>query len=174
MRIDENGYSWKSFWDNVGDFFSDTFGINVRTEDSVLTGYYLVGETRTGVGKTTNSGKPINLNITTPKKFWKFWDFSLGVSVKIKDKGIGVNIVGNPGLSYSSGNNSYAVFSNSLGRIGYKHTTYDEDGNYDFNIIELNGPEIVAVYYGAPVIYKIGKYIIDKIPSRPPVPVPGV
>ena len=54
MRVDPSGYLWKEIWDNVGDLFSGTFGINARTEDSVLTGYYLVGETSSSYWSSYN------------------------------------------------------------------------------------------------------------------------
>lgn len=145
MYTDITGYSWKSFWNKVGNWVSNTLGITVSSETSTLDVYFFAGEVVSGVGESSNSEKPANITLSAPKEFWKFWEYSIGLDVNINGKGCGVYLGGESGISFTSGNQAFDISVNQLGRIGFKLTTFDNHGNYSYSKLDINGPEIAAV-----------------------------
>ncbi|HOP57438.1 MAG TPA: hypothetical protein PLM51_04655 [Bacillota bacterium] len=131
--------------EKVGNWFSETIGITISSETSVLTGYFFVVETVAGEGKTSGSGKPVNITFGGPEEFWKFWEYSIGLDVNINGKGVGLYFGGEMGVSFTDGNQAFDISVNSLGRISFKSTTFDDYGNYSYFKADINRLEIAAL-----------------------------
>ena len=152
MYTDSTGESWESFWNEVGEWFSNTFGIETSLETSV-TNYFFFAEVEGGAGKTTKSGKPVNITFGIPREIWKIWEYSFGIDVNSNGKGIGFYFGGETGISFTNGNQTYDFSLNALGRMGFKSSTYDDSGNYSYSKFNINFPEIlitIAILYYAP------------------------
>jgi hypothetical protein len=162
MNVDPSGFSWKTFWDGIKDWVSNTFGVIQTAETSVLTGYFLFGETVVGMGKTSKSRKPVSITFGAPVEIWKIWEYSIGIDVNIHGVGVGAFFGGETGFSYTNGNQAFDISINKLGRIGLKSTTYDDDGNYSYSKSNFNGPETAAL-----VLILI--YVPELIPFFAPV-----
>lgn len=165
MYTDRDGHSWKSFWNDIGGWIKSTFGVTVSKENSSLSAYFFVGEYVTGSGVTTLSDKPVNLTLGTPEEWWKFWEYSIGIDVQIGEARIGLYGGPEAGISFSKGNTAYDISLNALGRVGFKISTYSENGFYTYSKYDLNGPEIAAVVLA--VIYA-PQLLLPLIPALSP------
>ena len=127
--------------------------------------YYWLFETESGIGynKSFDNGKNINFAVNIPNKFWKFWEYSVGIDVNYGDKGFGLSVGLENTVSIHSGNTSHDFYLNALGRLGHKVSTKDNMGIYNYHKVELNGPEIlatsVAIAYISPYVMALMKWI---------------
>lgn len=160
---DPSGHSWKSFWKGVGNFFREVgnwfsktfgFGLNISNETAVDFYYYLFYETENGLGydRVFNNNKPVNFSINIPNKFWKFWNYSLGIDVNSNGKGFGLSLGTKVAVTIHNQTKSHDFYVNGLGRIGHKIALKDAQGKYSYTKTELNGIEIfvmiLALVYG--------------------------
>ena len=173
-RIDKNGFSWKSFWQDVGNWLKNTFGFSVNhgSEETLMFDYNFLYQIESGVGysKSFDTGKPVNFYLNLPEKWWEFWEVSYGIDININGYGAGLGFGNEQSLSIHMGHNSVDIYENSLGRIGLKLVTEDSFGNYSYLKYEINMPEIVAV---AAVIYYFGGVLVDAFSKTGlPTPIP--
>ena len=155
MYVDLSGQSWNSFWSNVGSFFnkignwiSDTFGLQINFGIEVPTFFDYFGlisyEGEFGNNISLDNEKPINIFVNIPAEFWKFWEYSIGVDINIGGRGLGLSIGGESSLILHLGRDDFSIYSNLLGRVGFKLSTKKDEEKSSYSKLSLNLPEIGA------------------------------
>jgi RHS repeat-associated protein len=171
-RFDYDGKSWKKFFNktkkwikgianSIGELFTEI----VETVSEVVGGQINVGkeivtsfqyfwlftiETGTGYAKSFDNSKPVNFFVNIPNQFWKFWEYSVGIDVNINGWGAGINIGGESSFNLHLGKHNIDIFSNSIGRYGFKISSQGDNGEYSYYKFSINMPEVlvtVAVLY---------------------------
>ena len=167
------GNSIKNWFNKVGNeiknFVDNTFGVTVnhgasRTLDY---SYYFLAESEVGVGysKSFDTGKPVNIYVNLPEKWWRFWEFSVGIDVNINGWGAGIGFGGESSLSLHLGQNSLDIFTNQIGRLGIQWATQDEQGNYAYWKFAFNIPEIALTIAVAKYAPTVMPFLAPLIPS---------
>jgi len=171
MFTDETGYSWRSFWDDVGDWFDETFGFSLYKEENAYESYYGVVETKTGFGYCNPSDKPVTFYTSIPSKWWKLDQYSIGVKfTNSEGKGFIVFNGTRHGFGWYGDGTETTISSNILGRVGARQTIYEDNGFYSFTQTNWNKPETVVVVVG---IYYLALWLGSiELPSTNPNPTP--
>ena len=126
VNLDKEGFSWTSFWNNVGDGIKRTFGSFAEVTQSVVRDvqdFFFCGyETGVKIVKEIgNSEKPISFFATNASDWWKIWEYQIGVKINIGDFSSSYSIgLGETNASVSWKNSSldFQVGVNKIG-IGW-------------------------------------------------------
>ena len=172
-RSDPSGYAWwNDAWDwlcgalqDVGEFINSTFGCETQVEIThkeielhTLFGWIEHGEdvsTSSGV----NSDKPIVFYTKTASKWWKLWEYSVGIKSNIQNGGAAIEFgAEHYSATISAGYSSLAV-SYDIGRVSitisqdvdWKNNTA---GSYTQCYIRPWSVALAAaaIYFGGPAI----------------------
>lgn len=154
---DKCGTNW---WTDIWDWFSNTFGLSItsKKEFEIESHYFIVSTITTGTGysKSYSNGKPVNLAVTLPTKWYRFWEFSVGIDINVNGYGVSMGLGGEASFGIHAGKSNFDISYNAKGRFGFQYTVQEENGLYSFIKGTINYPEIVAAaalaVYGLPII----------------------
>ena len=139
-RIDISGTSWRDvvnlFGDvgnTIGNFFTNTFGGAVYISNSYdaieMNTIYVGYETGMSTSRVIagDNSKPITFYAQKSSKWWKFWEYKVGVNVNIGEGGFNIGIgYGERTISVCS-NNTSIEFVEGINKIGF---TISEDVDF--------------------------------------------
>lgn len=88
MYTDPTGCSWNSFWNDVGNWFKNTFSGFVDLSKNIINNVqdFLFYGYEEGINMITTLGddsKPISFYVTNASEWWKFWEYQIGVKINI-------------------------------------------------------------------------------------------
>ena len=114
--VDPSGHSWESFWESVNNWFNATFGAYISTTEKQrhdgIDLYFAGIEHGIAITHTQEYAvKPIMFFVHYETKFWKFWEWEVGVSFNVNGHSIQSTMgLEHMGLAYS--NDSFSVHLN--------------------------------------------------------------
>lgn len=113
--------------------------------------YYYFATVENGVGYSKSFGddKPITFFASAGDKWWKFWEWSIGVDVNINGYGGGFSIGPEASVSIHAGNSSHGIGLDALGRLSHKMAYNNGDG-YVYSKYSINIPETAFAVVGIP------------------------
>lgn len=116
-------------------------------------------ETGIDLFKDSSDEKLINFTLSTPTKFWKIWEMSVGIDVKHNGFGFGFTFGGETSLNFYDSDSTYSIFSNIIGRVGVEFKYPAGNNIIKYDRLTFNVPEILLVLYGAEDVLEGSKYI---------------
>ena len=122
MYQDPSGHDWNSFWNNINSWFEKTVGVFVDNTSKFIKNSvdFVFGGKEEGVilGDTIgDDSKPISIYAQTPEKWWKFWEYKLGVKLNFKNFNFSYDIaIGEVNMSIASKDTSFSMHG-SLDKI---------------------------------------------------------
>ena len=167
--FDSNGnFSFKKLWKitknvvkKMGQWVTNNIESSINTVQEISReisyNFLYTIESGTEFTNTTSKGKLINFKVSGPSEFWKIWEYSIGLDITYKGKGLGINIGSESSLNLYFGDSSFSVFANSLGRFGFSVGQDLKNGFASYTKFSLNAPEIIIT---AVVIYFAWPYLL--------------
>ena len=110
--------------------------------------YYGLGtfESGGGINASTNSNTPITFYLNVPDKWWRFWEYGVGVDISINEYGASLTLSPQGiNLSVKLKDGSHSVGLTSLRRLYYEQRVYVTDNSYFYERFSLNIPEIAVL-----------------------------
>ena len=152
---DSTGTSWTSFWEDVKNWFNNTFGVFKSHSKRVKLSSqdFFFGGRERGVEVITSGedrSKPISFFFHRDEEFWKFWEWEVGISINFGEHNFKAS-VGLTKINYTY-SNSHKSVGVTLGAFeaGVEIAEIDGDTaiytNYFFRPVRLG---LAGVFAGA-------------------------
>ena len=165
MRVDYCGTNWFSnAWEAIKQAFSDNFGaaVNVGKEDSdKLWLMFITVEAGSGYSKSFDTGKPVNVYVSTGDEWFDFDEYSAGFDININGYGANIEIGSDTSAGIHLNNISVDYGMDISGHSYYQFTSELENGGYTYTKISLNHLESAVVVW-------IAVYAPYLLPALPP------
>lgn len=112
MYVDPTGHSWESFWNDVGNWFNNTFSGFIDLSKNIIRTVhdYLFYGYENGINMVFTLGddsKPISFYVTNASEWYKFWEYQIGVKINIGKFSFSSSVgLGESNISFAWGKSS--------------------------------------------------------------------